>query len=68
MDLAALEEEIKQQIQSAIDRAEQQMKELGDPLDMFDHLYAELPPSLADNREPNWSANWSGATGRNDHG
>ena len=22
------------------------MKELVDPLDMFDHLYAELPPNL----------------------
>ncbi len=37
---------MKQQIQAAIDRVEQQMKELGEPLDMFDHLYAELPPSL----------------------
>lgn len=41
-----LEEEIKQEIQDAIDRVELQMKELGDPLDMFDHLYAELPPHL----------------------
>lgn len=45
-DLAALEGEIKQEIQAAIDRAEQQMKKLGDPLDMFDHLYAELPSEL----------------------
>jgi pyruvate dehydrogenase E1 component alpha subunit len=45
-DLAALEGEIKQEIQAAIDRAELQMKKLGDPLDMFDHLYAELPPEL----------------------
>ncbi|MCP4341261.1 MAG: pyruvate dehydrogenase (acetyl-transferring) E1 component subunit alpha [Desulfobulbaceae bacterium] len=44
--LTALEEEIKLEIQAAIDRAELQMKELGDPLDMFDHLYAELPPNL----------------------
>jgi pyruvate dehydrogenase E1 component alpha subunit len=44
--LTELEEEIKQEIQDAINRAEQQMKTLGDPLDMFDHLYAELPPSL----------------------
>lgn len=49
-DLAALEKEIKQQIQSAIDRAEQQMTELGAPLAMFDHLYAELPPSLTKQR------------------
>ncbi|NOR10692.1 MAG: pyruvate dehydrogenase (acetyl-transferring) E1 component subunit alpha [Desulfovibrionaceae bacterium] len=45
-DLAALEGKIKQEIQAAIDRAEQQMKKLGDPLDMFDHLYAELPSEL----------------------
>mgnify|MGYP002630320752 CR=1 FL=1 len=44
--LTALEEEIQLDIQAAIDRAELQMKELGDPLDMFDHLYAELPPHL----------------------
>ncbi len=44
--LTALEEEIKLEIQTAIDRAEQQMKELGEPLEMFDHLYAELPPHL----------------------
>lgn len=41
-----LEEEIKLDIQAAIDRAELQMKELGDPLDMFDYLYAELPSHL----------------------
>jgi len=45
-DLAALQEEVTKQIQAAVDRAEQQMQELGDPLEMFDHLYAELPPYL----------------------
>lgn len=40
------DEEVKEQIQVAVDQAEQRMKEIGDPLDMFDHLYAELPPSL----------------------
>jgi len=44
--IIALQKEIQAEIQTAIDRAEQQMKELGDPLDMFDHLYAELPPHL----------------------
>ena len=48
--IAALEDEVKKQIQSAIDLAEQQMTELGAPLDMFDHLYAELPPSLKKQR------------------
>lgn len=45
-DLEALEEKIKLEIQEAIDRVELRIKELGDPLDMFDHLYAELPPHL----------------------
>jgi pyruvate dehydrogenase E1 component alpha subunit len=44
--LTSFEEEIKLDIQAAIDRAELQMKELGDPLEMFDHLFAELPPHL----------------------
>jgi pyruvate dehydrogenase E1 component alpha subunit len=45
-ELDALEEQIKLDIQDAIDRVELRMKELGDPLEMFDHLYAELPPHL----------------------
>lgn len=49
--LEELEEEIGQEIQSAIDRAESQMKELGDPIDMFDHLYYELPPNLQAQKE-----------------
>lgn len=49
--LPVLEEEIKQQIQTAIDRAEKRMKELGDPLDMFDHLYAEILPHLRRQKE-----------------
>lgn len=44
--LEKLEEEVQEEIQSGIDEAEQQMKKLGDPLEMFDHLYAELPPDL----------------------
>ena len=42
---AALEAVLKQ-IQVAVDNAEAQMKELGNPMDMFDHVYAELPPHL----------------------
>jgi pyruvate dehydrogenase E1 component alpha subunit len=49
--LEEIEEEIGQEIQSAIDRAESQMKELGDPIDMFDHLYDELPPNLQAQKE-----------------
>jgi pyruvate dehydrogenase E1 component alpha subunit len=41
--IKALEEEIKIEIQHAVERAEQQMGTLGDPLDMFSHLYFDLP-------------------------
>ena len=47
----ALEEEIKAEIQAGVEAAEAQMKELGDPLDMFDHMYAELPPTLLEQRD-----------------
>ncbi len=49
--IAAVEEEVKEKIQVAVDLAEQQMKEFGDPLDMFDHLYAEMPPHLEEQKE-----------------
>jgi pyruvate dehydrogenase E1 component alpha subunit len=39
------------QIQTAVDHAEGQMKSLGDPLDMFDHAYAEMPPHLRSQRD-----------------
>jgi pyruvate dehydrogenase E1 component alpha subunit len=46
----AAEAEIKEQIQAAVDRAEEETKSLGDPLDMFNHAYAELPPHLIEQR------------------
>jgi pyruvate dehydrogenase E1 component alpha subunit len=46
-----LETGIANEIQSAIDGAEEKMKSLGDPLQMFEHLYAELPPHIAEQRE-----------------
>jgi pyruvate dehydrogenase E1 component alpha subunit len=49
--IEALEEEIKGEIQTAVDHAEEQMKASGDPLDMFDHAYAELPANLQDQQE-----------------
>ena len=33
-----------EEIQTAVDRARRQMKHLGDPLLMFEHAYAEMPP------------------------
>lgn len=49
--IEAVEGEVKEKIQSAVDRAEQQMQEIGNPLDMFDHLYADIPPHLAEQKE-----------------
>ncbi len=41
-----LESEVLEEIQAAIDRAEKQMETMGDPIDMFDHTYAEMPAYL----------------------
>jgi pyruvate dehydrogenase E1 component alpha subunit len=49
--IANLETEVGNEIQTAIDRAEEKMKTLGDPLDMFDHTYAERSPYLQDQKE-----------------
>ena len=49
--IESVEEEVKQKIQTAVDQAEKMMKEMGDPLEMFDHAYAELPPHLAEQKE-----------------
>ncbi len=49
--LSELDEEVEKEIRSAIDRAEEQMRYLGQPLDMFDHLYAELPAELRAQKE-----------------
>ena len=38
--------EVTAQIQTAVDNAEAQMKRPGDPLDMFAHAYADMPPHL----------------------
>jgi len=49
--IQALEAEIKDEIQAAVERAEEIMKTAGDPLDMFEHAYAEMPPHLVEQRE-----------------
>jgi len=38
--------EIMASIQAAVDKAEEQMTHSGDPLDMFEHLFAESPTEL----------------------
>jgi pyruvate dehydrogenase E1 component alpha subunit len=49
--IAECEEEVLAQIQTAVDKAEAQMKAMGDPLDMFDHAYAEMPSHIAAQKE-----------------
>jgi pyruvate dehydrogenase E1 component alpha subunit len=44
--MEAVDQEVKEQIQQGVDNAEAKMKEIGDPLDMFNHAYAHLPPHL----------------------
>ena len=46
-----LNEEVLTQIQAAVEQAEAQMKSMGDPLDMFEYAYAEMPPHLRAQRE-----------------
>ncbi len=51
-DVEELEDEIQAEIKEAVGRAEKQMKELDeDVMNMFDHLYAELPPYVQEQRE-----------------
>jgi pyruvate dehydrogenase E1 component alpha subunit len=49
--IEALEGEIKEEIQAAVDGAEEKMKSMGDPIDMFEHVYERRPPYLEEQRE-----------------
>ena len=46
----AIETQVKAEIQAAVDKAEERMHKLDDPLYMFEHAYAELPPYLKEQR------------------
>jgi pyruvate dehydrogenase E1 component alpha subunit len=48
--IAALEQEVLAEIQAAVDRAEGSMKTAPDPLDMFQHAYADSPANLVEQR------------------
>jgi pyruvate dehydrogenase E1 component alpha subunit len=48
--LIEVESEIMEKIQTGVDGAEKQMEALGDPIDMFDHAYAEMPPYLKEQK------------------
>jgi pyruvate dehydrogenase E1 component alpha subunit len=49
-NVTQIETEVMQEIQTAVDRAEEKMKAIGDPVDMFEHAYAEMPPYLAEQK------------------
>ena len=46
-----LEEEIAAEIKEGEKRFDEQTEKLGDPLDMFNHVFAELPPILEEQKE-----------------
>ena len=50
-NVETLEEEIKEEIDEAWRAAQARMEEMGDPIDMFEHLYADMPPYLQEQRE-----------------
>jgi pyruvate dehydrogenase E1 component alpha subunit len=49
--IAAIESEVLEEIQAAVDGAEEQMLALGDPMDMFEHAYARMPAYLREQKE-----------------
>lgn len=44
--IEAAEAAVKAKIQAAVTSAEEKMKSMTDPMQMFDHLYADMPPEL----------------------
>jgi len=46
-----LEAQVKAEIQQAVEHAEELMKNYSDPLHMFEHTYAEVPPHLKEQKE-----------------
>ncbi|MBL0712832.1 MAG: pyruvate dehydrogenase (acetyl-transferring) E1 component subunit alpha [Desulfosarcina sp.] len=49
--IKTIEKEVQEEIQTAVDAAEARMKTLGDPMEMFDHAYAEMPPNIQAHRD-----------------
>jgi pyruvate dehydrogenase E1 component alpha subunit len=64
-DIEHLEQEINEEIRAAVSEAEDEMGKLGDPLLMFDHVYAEMPPYLKAQREALAQALGKGKEGDN---
>ena len=49
--LKDLEADVQAEIDRAWQEAQEQMASMGNPLDIFDYVYAELPPYLAEQRQ-----------------
>lgn len=49
--IEALEAEVRAEVQAGVEEAERHMKEYTDPLRIFEHHYAELTPTLREQRE-----------------
>jgi pyruvate dehydrogenase E1 component alpha subunit len=49
-EIQAVEEEVKNEVKAAEGRWEEITRKTPDPLDMFEHLYAETPPHLLEQR------------------
>jgi pyruvate dehydrogenase E1 component alpha subunit len=46
-----LEAQVKEEIQKAVEHAEELMKKYSDPLPMFEHAYEEVPAHLKEQKE-----------------
>ena len=49
--IEAIQTEVRDEIQAAVDNAEEQMQKMGDPMHMFEHAYAELPAGIRSQKE-----------------
>ncbi len=50
-EIEKLEKEIKEEIQGVWHETEKQMERLGDPMDMFEYVFHEMPPYLEEQRD-----------------
>ena len=49
--IESIQSAVLEQIQASVDNAEEQMKNMGDPMHMFDYAYAEMPPFLLEQQK-----------------